>query len=486
LYLSIGDRCVEYLDGSFVLVAIDRGAENVFVITDRVGGRQCFLDSTPDAFYLASSLTFLAPRDRVLDPVALAAFLVNGFLICGRTLFQDVRRIPRASVSTLSSRGLTSYCYWRYGFDDAYVNRSTESLREELSWLIEQAVQRRARAGEQVVISLSGGYDSPYILDCLRSLGHDSVRCFSYADAPDPGEDDDANVAKRHATQLGYAHEVIPSFSGDAVAAIWANAHYGEARAHFCFEVDAWANLRSRIPSESVILVGDESLGWHDVPLQTTDDVLGSLGLFSSDLLATFRSPFRLDDAMSVFDAERIALASSSFDIDLHKTKDRLYLSERVANVLMPWRELFVARWCRVRSPLLDHRILEFMRHVPSVHRRGKKLFKEVAHHRFPLSYSAPRAVGGFPYRWASALAEHQTRLERWLAAGSAPLAEWIRPRECADMLRFALDGLRAATRLGHQPSSEHILAALLAIRILVLYAFAAQQTESPSSCESS
>jgi asparagine synthase (glutamine-hydrolysing) len=148
------------------------------VITDRLNGRKCFVEETPESWNVVSSLNYLPKRIRSLDPIGVTSFLSNGAIYQNRTIWEGVRSLERASIYRFGPGGMERKSYWAYQFDNAFASRPQKELHRELAELLYLSAKRRVGTSEDIRLSLSGGYDSTCILGLLWKLQPRQVRCF--------------------------------------------------------------------------------------------------------------------------------------------------------------------------------------------------------------------------------------------------------------------------------------------------------------------
>ena len=432
-YGRSGPACARDMDGSFVLIFLaGDGAGTTTVITDPLNSLKCFIEEMPDSFLLASSLNFLPIRPRELDRIALTSFLVNGVILNHRTIFEEVRSLDRASIHTFNGQGtFSSTSYWRYQFDHAYASRPRGELRDELAVLLHQAAAKRIRPDETVYLSLSGGYDSTCVLGLLARHRPARLECFSYLTGSDPAGSDET-VAAQMARIAGFPHQVFSSFRHDLPDLIRRNARLGEARANFCGELDAWEELQRQLPPDAVLFVGDECFGWTDCRLKSDADLLASIPIYPAAALGAYADGLDLASLGNGYDLEIARIVDAARLPDLHDTKDFLYLDQRLGNVILPWRELFVGRASPVRNLLIDRNVINFMSHLPSPLRRGKKLYKETVRQMFPELFRVRRAFQPTTDYLAEGLHRDHRLIRAELLGGSSRLDPWLRREACA------------------------------------------------------
>jgi len=492
-YVAAGSACVDDLDGAFALVALHSDERTVLVATDRLNGLKCFVEETADAFHVVSSLRFLPRRSRSFDRVAMVSFLSNAAVYGGRTVFEDVRVLARASLHVVSHRGVSSSTYHAFRFDGAASRRHPTDLRDELRHVLLAAVARRCVGADEVYLSLSGGNDSTALLGCLTHLGHEGVRCFSYAELPN-ATGSDAAVALRVAATAGVEHRVLPAFDGDLDRFLDRNVELGECRANLCLEIDAWDRLRNEVPRNALVLTGDSWFGWsRDDELPTAAAVLAAVPIFDSGMLRSSGGLFDLGEACASFDDERHRLISEASHANPHDTRDYLVLDQRLCHLLLPWRELFPG--LLVRNPFLDREVLEFVTRLPLSYRLGERLFKETVYDICPELFGIERAsYAGDP--WGKVIIGSRSTVEAELRAASA-IDRWVSPQGGLELLASLVDsrafdktgragslGVQTLARNGthgHFPRPAFVSPFQLLLRILTLRRFAGLQ--SPDRC---
>jgi asparagine synthase (glutamine-hydrolysing) len=162
-----GPNCVERLDGMFAFALWDRKRRTLFLARDRLGKKPLHYAVTPTGLAFASELrafTDLPGVDRRIDPVAVDDFLAYGYVPDPATIFTGIRKLPPAHTlliepSLLARRGLPAPVrYWRprmqplqLGLDEA-----AGQLRDRLV----AATRARLMADVPLGAFLSGGVDS--------------------------------------------------------------------------------------------------------------------------------------------------------------------------------------------------------------------------------------------------------------------------------------------------------------------------------------
>jgi asparagine synthase (glutamine-hydrolysing) len=152
------------LDGEFIIYMLDKKGENHFVINDYLGRLPVYIYNdrlfivTRDIYILDKITTGL-----IYEEEAVYQFLRIGYPLGDRTLFQDVKRLPPASLLNLN-KAKVKLENNALDLSALEASNTVNSPEEELYEVFRQALDRRLRREEKVVLSMSGGLDSRLIM----------------------------------------------------------------------------------------------------------------------------------------------------------------------------------------------------------------------------------------------------------------------------------------------------------------------------------
>jgi asparagine synthase (glutamine-hydrolysing) len=166
-YQEWGEKCLDELHGMFAFAIYDRASERIFLARDRAGQKPLYyiLDDTRFAF--SSELTPLTRfgEEKVkIDPTSLAQYLMLGYVPDPRSIFSGIHRLPAAHVASLdlASQQIETRCYWEPPFEtnSGFDDQQAEELTREY---FERAVRRRLIADVPIGAFISGGIDSTLV-----------------------------------------------------------------------------------------------------------------------------------------------------------------------------------------------------------------------------------------------------------------------------------------------------------------------------------
>jgi asparagine synthase (glutamine-hydrolysing) len=451
LYRHHGVGCVKFLRGMFALAIWDEHLQQLFLARDRVGKKPLNYAVTKTGLAFCSELNSLSHFpgvDNGMDLEALELYLQCQFIPAPWTIYRGIRKLPPAHYAVFDRNHLKIEQYWEVDYrNKIQINEADalDSLEEKLT----EAVRLRMIADVPLGVLLSGGVDSSIVVALMAKLSKEPVRTFSVGF--EEKAFNELPWAKQGADRCGTVHypEIV---KGDVEHLLPKLArHYGEpfadssAVASFFVSAAARRHVKVALTGDG----GDELLGGY--PRYR----VSSLGLRATALFGGLISPAQLADlapgilrvkglparavrklfmqyvnpevssilvyAAGWNDPARRELLPASSNMVLHDWR-RAWLERAFAHADNPvdrmlWMDnhtylpgdLLVkvdiaSMHCglEIRSPLLDHEVIEFCASLPLRYkvknRVGKYLLKKLAEHYFPPDFVHRRKMGfGIP-----------------------------------------------------------------------------------------
>jgi asparagine synthase (glutamine-hydrolysing) len=182
LWEELGPRCVERLRGMFAFALWDNRARELFLARDRLGKKPLFWAHERGALSFASEprALFQDPAlPRTVDPRAIDAYLVTQYVPHSLSAFERVRKLPPASALRWRPGGeprVERYWQLEYGPKEAIGEaEAVERLRE----LLLEAARIRLMSDVPLGAFLSGGADSSAVVAAMAMTSPDPVKTFS-------------------------------------------------------------------------------------------------------------------------------------------------------------------------------------------------------------------------------------------------------------------------------------------------------------------
>ena len=181
LYEDYGPRCLEFLRGMFAFAIWDERTQRLLLARDRLGKKPLFYSTRNGTLSFASELKALlvdGPRPDI-DPVALHHYLTFQYIPAPLTIFQGVRKLLPGHALVYEDGKLSESAYWSLRYDDKPPRRRDDEYREEFTSLLREAVRLRLMSDVPLGAFLSGGVDSSSVVAMMSTLNAQPVKTFS-------------------------------------------------------------------------------------------------------------------------------------------------------------------------------------------------------------------------------------------------------------------------------------------------------------------
>jgi asparagine synthase (glutamine-hydrolysing) len=170
------------LNGFFALIA--RRGERLVAAVDRVRSIPLFYGENAETICVGDDAEWVrsALGDTQMDPVARDEFSLTGFVSGRQTLYPAVKQILAGEFIVIDRGSVTcAQRYFRYLHSEP-ESYDKDALRDVLQERAQQAIERLLEYadGRQLVVPLSGGYDSRLLATLLARRGGSNVLTFSY------------------------------------------------------------------------------------------------------------------------------------------------------------------------------------------------------------------------------------------------------------------------------------------------------------------
>ncbi len=432
LYEEHGVDLLGHLRGMFAFALWDEKKQLLFLARDRLGKKPLHYSQQGGGLVFCSEIApLLAARfiSRDLDAAALEAYLAFGYVPAPRTIFQQIKKLPPAHYLVWQQGRTEVRRYWSLDHTnklDCTYAEAKALVRDKL----DESIRLRLRSDVPLGLLLSGGLDSNAVLARLCRGLNQPVKTFTIGFQEK--EYDESALARLSARHFGVEHHelnaradlldllpkivthygepfadksALPSFlvceltRGQVKVALngdggdEAFAGYGKYRlrhwqrwtaSHLPMRLRrAWTlaflrgrglagtklsrNLRRTLLPDTDSLLTNEFFGGAHFTAITTAGLRAQSGRELEERLSAFwDGPAEAVDRMLAWD-------------NTHYLPDDLLVKMDIASM---------AASLEVRSPLLDHKLVELCAQLPSEwkgdHRTGKRMLREIVSEDLP------------------------------------------------------------------------------------------------------
>ena len=212
LYEEHGDALVHALEGMFAFAIWDSRRRRLLLARDRFGEKPLFYSERAGQIRFASELTALLAADSTgprIDPAAVAAFFVLGYVPGPGSIVEGVAQLPPASTLTwepAAGRGRIAP-YWSLPPESPAEPPDLDEVVEEAEGLLRRAIRGRLLADVPLGVFLSGGLDSTLLAAIAAEESGERLKTFSVG--YDVGAVNEVDAAAKTAAALGAEHHEL-------------------------------------------------------------------------------------------------------------------------------------------------------------------------------------------------------------------------------------------------------------------------------------
>lgn len=447
-YRQYGPDFPNHLSGMFAIALFDQANDALVLVRDRVGKKPLWFSKRADGSILFASevkALLAALPDRTLRKGVVAEVMQFGFVNAPNSAFTEVRQLPPATMAIWHHGDWSMRTYWQPDYETE-IQISYEEALVETQNKIEAAVSRRLISERPIGAFLSGGYDSTVVTALMAKLSDQKVKTFSIGfDHPQYNE---AEYAGAVAKYLGTDHhqEIVKPRPALILQDLAASLDQPFADSSY---IPTY--LLAKYASEEVIVAlggdgGDEVFGGYDryvaAPLMQRANYLLAIakpiaGIMSKSGVVSERKMKRIisqlqahpsladryTSIMSLTQPSQIArLLKPEFNLaganeiyvsDFRRSDARDSLHKMIrsdfehylpGDLLVKADLATMANSLELRSPLLDHQVIEWANSLPAkfkvAGRESKHILKDIARSLVPaelidrpkMGFAIPRA----------------------------------------------------------------------------------------------
>jgi asparagine synthase (glutamine-hydrolysing) len=413
-YEEYGHACVNKLRGMFAFAVWDRRSRSLFIARDRVGKKPLYYTVTAQqTLVFGSELKSLLQYPEVgreINLEALDAYFTLGYVPDPLTIFRDVHKLPPGHHLVFETGQVKVKQYWDFNFEtDGSLQE--EDYVSELRRLLDESVKLRLVADVPLGAFLSGGIDSSTIVGLMAGHMSQPVKTFSIGFHEDSYNE--LKYARLTAERFGTDHHeffvtpeicsivdelawhfdepfadssAIPTYmvsklarehvtvvlsgdGGDELFAGYTRYVVDRGRSAFSYmpglvRKGLMQPLSSRLPHGTL---GRNFI--HNISLDPIDRYLDSVSVFTrlnKESLYTdgFRQQLRDGDWVAQCFHKLAAKVGTGNSLDR-----LLYLDSKTylpGDIMTKVDRMSMAVSLEARAPLLDHKLIDFVTHIPA------------------------------------------------------------------------------------------------------------------------
>lgn len=181
LYETYGISCIERLRGMFAIALYDLRTKTLYLARDRMGKKPLYYGEVSGTLVFGSepkSLFGYPGMKKNIDHAALAAYLALDYVPTPLSIYQNIRKLPPASILTHKDGVSSIRTFWEPTGSQNPVLSEQEAIAE-LERRMYDAVSSRLVADVPLGVFLSGGLDSSTVAYYASRVAKEPIHTFS-------------------------------------------------------------------------------------------------------------------------------------------------------------------------------------------------------------------------------------------------------------------------------------------------------------------
>jgi asparagine synthase (glutamine-hydrolysing) len=216
LYEEKGTKFVMELNGMFAIALWDERKKRLVLARDRAGEKPLYYWEYDGTLLFGSEIKTILQHpgvSRQIDREALSQYFFYGYFPTPRSVYADIKKLPAAHLMVVENRQMDIECYWRMQRYLRAPELGRMSWKQELQACEELREKLREAAISRLVsdvplgVFLSGGIDSSTVVATMSELSPGNVNSFSVS-FPEPSFDE-GEYAEYVARHFNTKHHVL-------------------------------------------------------------------------------------------------------------------------------------------------------------------------------------------------------------------------------------------------------------------------------------
>lgn len=395
------------LNGNFVVVINED--KWLFAAVDRMRSIPLFYSFINAELVLTDEVEYIKKRYYLnkLDELKISEFMLTGYTCNDSTLFEEVKQIQAGELLyfNIVDRKFESYFYFLHTHGQYISDQSRESVFAILENISSNITKRLIESADNrtIVVPLSGGYDSRYIVCMLKKTGYENVLCYSYGS----NNSFEANISQKVAKRLGYKwHGVVYDYKK------WKAFYRSDWFVEYCKYSFNYCSLphfqdfiavkelteNKKIPKHSIIVPGycGDLLGGSYISSEIAGNGNKRVKLLLKNGIDDYilRKHFNLGDLDNRFKNAILGELHNftrSFTVnnieDFISANESWFTNHKIAKFVVNSirvYEYFDYEW---RMPLWDNELMDFWYKIPLKSRRGSTLYNKYLFEKYFIPF---------------------------------------------------------------------------------------------------
>ncbi len=183
LYEEYQEKCIQHLNGMFAFAIYDKKNQTVLIARDRAGQKPLFYFNNQNSFVFASELQALKQHSKMPKDINYQSthdYFSLQYIPAPNTIYNNVYKLDPAHYLKIDLRTsqIEKKKYWTLDYSKK-TNLSYSDAKDKLSELLKDSVEKRLQSDVPYGAFLSGGIDSSIISGLMSEIVNDEIKLFT-------------------------------------------------------------------------------------------------------------------------------------------------------------------------------------------------------------------------------------------------------------------------------------------------------------------
>jgi len=215
MFIEYGTKFLSRINGCFALSIYNKQTEELLIARDRFGIKPLLVYSDADKILFASEMKAISAYgiDKDIDYNSLLLYFQFNYIPAPNSIFKKVSKLTPGTFLLINEKGVKKEVYYKIPYTKKYTSLNYTDAQKELRKLLNESVERRMVADVPLGSFLSGGIDSS-VITALASQKVDKLNTFSIGYKDEPYYDE-TNYALAVAKKYNTEHSVFKLTNND-------------------------------------------------------------------------------------------------------------------------------------------------------------------------------------------------------------------------------------------------------------------------------
>ena len=370
------------LNANGIFCVIIKKNDSVFFATDRTRTFPLFYTIENKKLYISDDTYYLRDKfNKKIDSLSSQEYLATGYVTGKETLLENIYQVQAGEYIVYENNILNNNYYSNY-ITTGVSSKNFNQLKQDFLDILDRTIKRLIQFanGKQIVVPLSGGYDSRLIVSLLKMHNYKNVFCFTYGSK----DSFEVDISKKVANILGYNWYFI-EYNKKTVPDNYSNSKEFQEYCKFASNHVSISHIQDyfavKYLKENKIIKDYAVI----VPGHTGDFISGghlnktNIGSYTNIIVDSIIQKHYILNSLSLKDIKEIKYKKLNYlEASFCSIDDNFNLKERQSKFIVNANRVYEFFGYKHTIPLWDKELIEFFKTLPLKYKLNSYFYEKV------------------------------------------------------------------------------------------------------------